>query len=404
MKLLRITTLYSAYLKKFYTAHPEMAEKSYAEQRAVLDYDAFGWADFWSHALTPLGYDVAEVTMNAEPMQRAWAKENSLPNAERMDLKEIALAQVKSFKSEILWCDDPNEDLLKQIRLEIPSIKLVIGWVGSAIPQTNVWRQMDLILSCAPESVRYLQKVGFSAAQLYHGFDPRINDRLLDRPKQIDFSFVGQLIWGNQFHLQRKELLEELAAEIGIEIFSPSADVSWKDKIKALLMAVIYWGIKNARIIGFSESALKSFSFLSRAAEWTSLPFPSFNRKLKPYIKPAVYGLEMFQVLRDSQVTLNIHADSSPFFASNMRLFETTGVGTCLVTDWKKNLHKLFEPDKEVVTYRSAEECVEKVKWLLEHPEERKEIAKAGQKRCLRDHTFAQRVHKLDEIIQRALA
>jgi spore maturation protein CgeB len=87
-----------------------------------------------------------------------------------------------------------------------------------------------------------------------------------------------------------------------------------------------------------------------------------------------------------------------------MRLFETTGVGTCLVTDWKSNLGELFEPDREVVTYRSAEECVDKVKWLLEHPAEREDIARSGQSRTLKDHSFAQRAVQLDQIIRRELS
>ncbi|MFO0210108.1 MAG: glycosyltransferase, partial [Pseudanabaena sp.] len=88
---------------------------------------------------------------------------------------------------------------------------------------------------------------------------------------------------------------------------------------------------------------------------------------------------------------------------SNMRLFETTGVGSCLITDWKQNINDLFEPDREVVTYRSSSECIEKVKWLLSNPLEAEKIAKAGQHRTLKDHTFDIRSVQLDLIIQEAL-
>ena len=87
-----------------------------------------------------------------------------------------------------------------------------------------------------------------------------------------------------------------------------------------------------------------------------------------------------------------------------MRLFEATGVGTCLLTDWKENLSELFEIDREIVTYKSVDECIEKAKWLLEHPQERELIAKAGQARTLKDHTFAQRAVQLDKIIREALS
>ena len=42
-------------------------------------------------------------------------------------------------------------------------------------------------------------------------------------------------------------------------------------------------------------------------------------------------------------------------YANNMRLYEATGVGALLVTDWKENLGEMFEPGKEVVAYRSPE-------------------------------------------------
>ena len=48
-----------------------------------------------------------------------------------------------------------------------------------------------------------------------------------------------------------------------------------------------------------------------------------------------------------------------------MRLYEATGVGSLLVTDAKQNLAELFEPESEVVTYRDADELVERVRHYL---------------------------------------
>jgi len=72
--------------------------------------------------------------------------------------------------------------------------------------------------------------------------------------------------------------------------------------------------------------------------------------------------------------------------ATNMRLFEATGVGILLITDSKVNLNELFELGKEVVAYRSPEECVELVQYYLEHDREREDIARAGQERTLQEH------------------
>src|SRR5688500_20005103 len=86
-----------------------------------------------------------------------------------------------------------------------------------------------------------------------------------------------------------------------------------------------------------------------------------------------------------------------------MRLYEATGVGTMLLTDWKKNLPELFEPGVEVVAYRSTAECVELVEDYLARDEEREAIAKAGQKRTLCEHSYYHRMHELTDILNRYL-
>jgi spore maturation protein CgeB len=100
----------------------------------------------------------------------------------------------------------------------------------------------------------------------------------------------------------------------------------------------------------------------------------------------------MYKVLSNSRISLNTHIDVAGSFAANMRLFEATGVGSCLVTDYKSNLADFFKIDEEVVTYKSASECISKIKFLLSNENERKKIAIAGQKRTLSDHTYSNRI------------
>ena len=116
--------------------------------------------------------------------------------------------------------------------------------------------------------------------------------------------------------------------------------------------------------------------------------------------KPALYGLSMFQMLYNSKIVLNIHGDNSARFASNMRLYEATGVGSCILTERQKNLKELFEPEVEVATYGSADEAVEKIEYLISNENECRKIAIAGQKRTLKNHTFDIRALELDHIIR----
>ena len=115
------------------------------------------------------------------------------------------------------------------------------------------------------------------------------------------------------------------------------------------------------------------------------------------------FGNEMYELLKFAHITFNIHTDAVHNEVANMRMFETTGVGGCLLTDTGENLQDLYEADSEVITYKSIDECVEKVSYLKENPETRDEIAKAGQKRTLNQHTTYHRCleveHHLNDIL-----
>jgi spore maturation protein CgeB len=87
-----------------------------------------------------------------------------------------------------------------------------------------------------------------------------------------------------------------------------------------------------------------------------------------------------------------------------MRLFEATGMGTLLITDWKDNIAELFEPGKEVVCYKSVDECLELIKYYSQHEAERAAIAAAGQRRTLQNHSYAQVVADQVRIFERYLA
>ena len=85
-----------------------------------------------------------------------------------------------------------------------------------------------------------------------------------------------------------------------------------------------------------------------------------------------------------------------------MRMFEVTGVGSCLLTDTGQNMEDLFEPDTEVLTYETFEEAVEKYQYVTENETEREKIAKCGQLRTLKDHTVYNRCQLIDETIQKS--
>jgi spore maturation protein CgeB len=82
-----------------------------------------------------------------------------------------------------------------------------------------------------------------------------------------------------------------------------------------------------------------------------------------------------------------------------MRDFDATMSGSFYLTHDNTDLHALFEADREIATYRSVEECVEKALHYLEHAAERETIARAGVLRARNEHTWEQRFGKLFDAI-----
>lgn len=79
----------------------------------------------------------------------------------------------------------------------------------------------------------------------------------------------------------------------------------------------------------------------------------------------------------------------------NCTLFEAAGCGAFQIADWKPSLPELFEPEREIVTFRTRQELKDKVDYYLAHPLERQEIASRALARAHREHTYEVRIHKM---------
>lgn len=409
MRLQRISTNYPIYLNQFYSQRPGLEARPYAVQHAALLADCYGWADFWSAALGKLGYETSEIIANVEPMQKRWARENGIAYDEGNGTLDIVKAQVRAFQPEVLFVNDHyafNAAYLQQLKAENASIKLVIGWCGAPYTDASVFRAYDLVLSCIPEMVEEFRRNGHRAYHINHAFEPRILEKIdVESAADLDFSFIGSIIKRDQFHKKREELILELIEKTGLQIWSNLARASRQQHYSARARQLAYDGLQAAQRIKVPQALLTATPLVRRIAQWQERPaFPEqVDERILRRAHPPLYGLAMFQKLRESKIAFNNHIDISNASASNIRLYEATGVGACLLTDWKENLPELFEPETEVVTYRSVEECVEKVEYLLDHEGERQAIAASGQRRTLRDHTFTQRAAQLDRLIRSVL-
>jgi len=404
MRVLRIGTLYLDYWTNFYKRRPGLQKRDYAEQLSALFNDFFAQSDSYSHYLRQHGYDCQEVLANVQPLQKTWARENGIGWNQREFVTRLPLEFARRFRPDIVFVNNFSvfgTTWIKELKALCPTVRLSAIWCASPISSLDVLSGYDLVLTSSPAMLRRLRSERLRSELLRHAFDPRILGRIDSYgEKNIEFSFIGSINRGDQFHNFRAELIRQLIKHLDLSLFCPNNKGSF---LKIFLRRAAYDVIRVFRLMSMPDRAIYRLPLIRRGCSYESTPLFPWQDIFLSLNRGAVYGLKMYETLSRSRLTLNVHIDQAGDYTGNMRLFEATGVGTCLLTDWKKDLPKLFEPDLELVTYESIEECIEKARWLLTHPHQCSEIAEAGQRRTLREHTYEQRVAELDHIFRKEL-
>jgi spore maturation protein CgeB len=111
--------------------------------------------------------------------------------------------------------------------------------------------------------------------------------------------------------------------------------------------------------------------------------------------------MSMVRLLAQSRIVLNISQSSSGKTDQvKGRDFEVLGCGALLLTKDFPDIKLYYEPGKEIATYSDASDAAEKIKYYLEHEEERAEVAKCGHDSTIREHTMKAR---MEQIFQAAM-
>ena len=376
--MLVVDTYYPAFLAAHYAASPGLQGRSYDEQWDALMARRFGTSDAYSYHFRRLGHEATEIVANCEPLQLAWAHEHGVarrllgraggilprpvrPLARRSILVSVALAQIERLQPDVVYLQDLwffGARTLASLRRQG---RLVVGQLASQLPPMRRLRSLDLVTTALPQYVEQFRRLGVETEYFQIAFYERVLGslrRLEVEPmpqssRRYGLTFVGGL--SPKLYAEGNRMLERVARELPLDV----------------------WGFGT-------EDLPVGSAILGRH-------------------RGEAWGLDMYNVLAQSRITLNRHGEVAGGYAANMRMFEATGVGALLVTDGGKNLSELFDPGREVVTYKTEDDLIEKLRHYIEHDAERQEIAVAGQERTLREHTYEQRIGELARMLEARL-
>ena len=85
-------------------------------------------------------------------------------------------------------------------------------------------------------------------------------------------------------------------------------------------------------------------------------------------------------VFTGSRINLNITLRSI-HSGIPLRVLDIMACGGFVLTNWQPEIEEYFADGEEIVMFRSLEECMSKIDYYLTHEEERKQIARNGQKK-----------------------
>lgn len=346
-------------------AMPFNPSVDYEQNLQAILAQSFGTFDAYSRNLRALGWDAVDVIANHEFLQRQWIHRKHKYD----DWSEFA-AQVDYYLPDILFLQDLN------IKVPVTFGGTVASQCSCPWPGDEKIRKCDVVFTSFPHYVPRIEALGVRAVYNPLAFEPDvfkrcnpdlwldvsrasewqerivIRDPYHERERIHDCVFIGGV--GNPSHWKYgMEVLETVAREI--------PTFKW-------------WGYGQHLIVGKDSLLLKAY-------------------------QGEAWGLDMYEILLRSKIVLNRHGEVAQGFANNMRMYEANGCGAMLLTD---NETDLFAED-EIVRYSSPADAVIKIRYYLEHEDERAAIAARGQARTLRDHTYQKRMKVVSETLKEML-
>lgn len=343
-----LNTYYDKFLETHYAKNSHLISASYTEQMDSLQGECFGDSDFYSEGLKKAGWKAEDLVVNCHPLQQAWARENSFSG----DELEIAIEQIRRKRPQVVYLQDTSIGTAAFLSALRPHTELIVGQIASPVQSQTDIHGFDIVFSSFAHFVERFRRASITSYYQPLAFDSRVLEKLQTSPKQYAATFVGGM---SPVHGRGQKILEELSELVPIDCWGYGAE---------------------------------------------TLPPDS---AIRAHHHGEVWGREMFSVLQRSRVTVNRHIDVAETCANNMRLYEATGCGAMLVTDYKDNLSELFEIGAEVVAYRTPQEAAALIEYYSRYPQEAEEIAAAGRERTVADHSYTSRMKQTAEILSRHL-
>lgn len=362
-------------------------------------------------------YFVDNIIVDSKDLNLKWLENYSTKNLENLNCEDIAIERIKMINPDVLYFQDPqvlSYNCLKNIKEKVKNLKFLVSSCGFPVDE-KYYQFFDKIIIRSPLLFKNLKEKNLNNIFFhYHCFDETVLSKINIKPfksRDIISSFIGNSFGRNHNnHKKRYLYLDEICKKKIADVF---LNENLKDTYEnnhylyriLNMLKTLPGPFKNSILIGFkiwtklifnSKYKIKQKKNIEKLKKYL-IQNDSFNLKnfifkgsLKSRytnIKNELYGLDMLNTINNTKLSINIHTDYENNSVSNMRMFEATGMGSCLIVENGENIRELFSED-EVITYNSYEELEDKIIFFKKNLEIAERIAFNGNKKTLKYFTF----------------
>lgn len=379
------------------------------------------WAANFHPALGALGHDVVESRVDLLPASRFMhVAGNFTPQEQevRARITQQIVEQVRAAHSR-----KPLDLFLSYFynahfdpsgfetihRLGIPTVNFYCNSIYQFELVSDVAVKVNFAWHAEKEARALYMKAGANPVWVQLGANPRVYHPVAQARRQVKGCFVGQ-----RYSDRDRWVSALVKAGIPVEIYGPG----WghPDSVagtQILKQPTRYLGRKHyppRSVAGYLQVArlnVRGHGVVSGLARtWHQFVYRRRTQSLSPLFLALARGQipfrEICSVFSAYEVILNfsnVWADGRPGskLIPHVRLrdFEAPMCRTCYLTGYTEEITEFYDVGREIDTYRTPEELIDKTMFYLSHPSDAERLRDAGYQCALRDHTWERRFEKL---------
>jgi spore maturation protein CgeB len=298
-------------------------------------------------------------------------------------------------------------------RLDVPSVNFYCNSIYQFSQVAAIAARADFSWHAEKDARPYYLSVGGNPIWVQMAADPNVYRPIEVAARKPKAVFVGQN------YADRSRLISSLIkGSVPIDIFGPgwaqaansSRGLLWNQTLETYLGRAVY---RPASLLSYLETAHRCF----RNGGWTAparifrqWQYREDNKRMVTRIAPCARGpipfTEIARVFSTYDVCLNfsnVWADgkSGSTLIPHVRLrdFEGPMCRTCYLTGYTDEITEFYDLKKEIDTYRTEDELVDKARYYLGHPRAAERLREAGWRRARQDHTWKRRFEQLFGLI-----